>query len=121
MTTRLYTCRITQPFTSTHGFIDITGKRFGRLVALQPVARENNRTHRCILWLCQCDCGDKIVTRGTRLRAGVTRSCGCLNGPNRTIRVQRLAERYRYQIADFDRAVHEWLSRINARAQKPCQ
>jgi hypothetical protein len=30
------------------------------------------------MWRCQCDCGSCIETQGTALRAGRTRSCGCL-------------------------------------------
>lgn len=34
---------------------DITGKRFGRLVAQEPTElRRNGST----VWLCQCDCGN---------------------------------------------------------------
>ena len=39
---------------------DITGERFGRLVALKHVGSENNRA----LWMCVCDCGKVVVTSG---------------------------------------------------------
>lgn len=29
------------------------------------------------MWLCKCDCGNKIVTSGMSLRRGHTQSCGC--------------------------------------------
>ena len=29
-------------------------------------------------WLCRCRCGNVVVVKGTKLRSGNTRSCGCL-------------------------------------------
>ena len=54
-------------------FVDITGERFGRLVAISPV-REGGR----VKWLCKCDCGGETITTSSKLRAGHTKSCGCL-------------------------------------------
>ena len=34
--------------------INITGKRFTRLVAIRPIGKTNGRL---IIWECQCDCG----------------------------------------------------------------
>jgi hypothetical protein len=55
-------------------YINITGNRFGKLVAIRPVSVDARRQMR---WLCQCDCGEKTIVRGDSLR-WVTRSCGCL-------------------------------------------
>lgn len=55
--------------------IDITGQRFGRLVAL---SRNGNGPGRSALWLCICDCGAEVTTRGKFLREGSAQSCGCL-------------------------------------------
>lgn len=55
--------------------VDLTGQRFGRLVALRPVGQAKNGN---ALWLCQCDCGNRCVSEGYRMRRGVTKSCGCL-------------------------------------------
>ena len=54
--------------------IDITGKRFGRLIALNLHSVENDRRY----WECQCDCGEEAIIRQDRLISGHTRSCGCL-------------------------------------------
>lgn len=59
--------------------IDLTGQRFGRLVALQFVGRVNDRT----LWRCKCDCGKETITGYSNLYSGITRSCGCLGDENR--------------------------------------
>jgi hypothetical protein len=54
--------------------IDITGKRFGRLLAVRPLTVKSERWY----WLCRCDCGTEREIIGTNLRRGRTRSCGCL-------------------------------------------
>lgn len=56
-------------------FIDETGNRYGRLVVLKRA--ENNKNTKAY-WLCRCDCGNETVVRGSSLRYGSTRSCGCL-------------------------------------------
>lgn len=56
---------------------DLTGQRFGRLVALTPSERRANRE---VYWLCQCDCGKQTEIVGSSLRLGRSRSCGCMNG-----------------------------------------
>lgn len=56
--------------------LDLTGKRFGRLVAVSVVnVLNSDRTRRC--WECRCDCGNTVVLDTTRLRSGHTVSCGC--------------------------------------------
>ncbi len=61
--------------------VDISGKRFGRLVALRFVGRVNGRT----LWRCKCDCGKETITGYSNLYSGITRSCGCLGDESRKI------------------------------------
>lgn len=58
---------------------DISGNRYGRLVALGPVfvkkfASGANHVH----WLCLCDCGNEKVISIAKLSTGNTRSCSCL-------------------------------------------
>ena len=54
--------------------IDISGKRFGKLVVTEAKEHRNKQ----IAWLCKCDCGNEVVVRGSQLRRGRTKSCGCL-------------------------------------------
>ncbi|GAW98093.1 AP2 domain-containing protein [Secundilactobacillus mixtipabuli] len=56
--------------------IDLTNQRFGRLVVTKYYG--NNAANSNAMWLCQCDCGNKTVVDGVRLRSGITKSCGCL-------------------------------------------
>lgn len=54
--------------------LDVTGKRFGRLIALYIVGKSNNGT---AIWLCQCDCGNKKEVLINNLKNNSTNSCGC--------------------------------------------
>lgn len=54
-------------------FIDITKRRFGRLVAIKHIGSKQNRA----LWLCQCDCGKQHIATSNLLKSGKTSSCGC--------------------------------------------
>jgi hypothetical protein len=53
---------------------DMVRLRFGRLTV---VRRAGSDAAAQATWLCRCDCGDKIVARGSDLRRGNTTSCGC--------------------------------------------
>ena len=53
---------------------DITGKRFGRLVALHSAPSTDG--HTC--WLFQCDCGRTHAARKSHVTGGRIESCGCL-------------------------------------------
>lgn len=54
-------------------FIDLTGRKFGRLTALY--SKNVNKRYK---WLCQCDCGNKVWVNTANLINKHTRSCGCL-------------------------------------------
>ncbi len=53
---------------------DEIGGRYGRLLVLECAGRDS---HQNALWMCRCICGKEIVTRGSSLREGSVRSCGC--------------------------------------------
>ena len=55
--------------------LELIGKKFGRLKVLKKVDNiKNGQTY----WLCKCDCGENKIVRGTHLKLGKIRSCGCL-------------------------------------------
>ena len=60
--------------------IDLTGKRFGRLIVIRR--SYPNAKNKDVKWLCGCDCGTKKVVRGKNLKQGCSKSCGCLKGGN---------------------------------------
>ena len=41
---------------------DISGKRYGRLVAIEPVGKNKKGL---TLWRCKCDCGNEKITTVT--------------------------------------------------------
>lgn len=54
--------------------MDITGKRFGRLVGIKPTeVRKSGHKH----WLFQCDCGRQTNADLYSVTSGKTQSCGC--------------------------------------------
>lgn len=55
-------------------FIDLSGKKFGRLTVLGQSKNKGIQP----VFTCKCDCGNICEVRGDKLRNGKTRSCGCL-------------------------------------------
>lgn len=56
--------------------VELTGQRFSRLVVLRKCTRTRSGSAK---WLCKCDCGSEKEVYGQNLRAGVSKSCGCLS------------------------------------------
>lgn len=52
---------------------DLTGQRFGRLVAIRYVCRRGENS----IWECECDCGSRCECAANNLKDGHTQSCGC--------------------------------------------
>jgi len=65
--------------------IDLTGQKFGRLTALR-----SERLDDVVAWVCKCSCGQFKTLPTSSLRAGGTRSCGCLDHEAKTLRPNRL-------------------------------
>lgn len=88
--------------------IDITGQRFGRLVAIKLIPKEERTwSNKERAWLCKCDCGNEVIVRQRSLRgARVTKSCGCLRKVDAflaTTTVKNLTEEYLLGFNDFDK------------------
>ena|SRR6266705_3294508 len=64
---------------------DLKGKRFGRLVAICFTGRKDNRCNG--FWRCMCNCGKVHTVLSTALKAGSTKSCGCLNSELSALRL----------------------------------
>lgn len=67
---------------------DISGQRFGRLIALKPT---DERAGTSIVWQCKCDCGNEVFVSSHLLVGGDKKSCGCLRkeSQRRDIKGQR--------------------------------
>ena len=53
--------------------VDLIGKRFGKLIALEKISQKGKA-----IWKCQCDCGNIVNVYRCNLTQGHTKSCGCL-------------------------------------------
>lgn len=54
---------------------DLSGAKYNRLTV---VAFSHKDSYRGLYWRCICECGNEIITRGSNLKSGATKSCGCL-------------------------------------------
>lgn len=57
---------------------DLTGKKFGRLTAVEFLGSLSLSS----VWLCLCECGGTKNVGSYLLRRGDTRSCGCMQREN---------------------------------------
>lgn len=76
---------------------DITGRRFGKLVALSYKGVQQNHS----LWHFQCDCGNTAYVLATAVLSGKQVSCGChkasLNRVHRTPLRANISEYHSYR------------------------
>lgn len=70
--------------------LNLQGFLFGSL----EVVRIANRSASNVNWLCRCECGNEIAVKGSSLRSGNTRSCGC--------RKRRIAQQHERQFYLFN-------------------
>lgn len=54
---------------------EISGEKFGRLTAIKPIGKDKRNN---VLWLCECECGNKCIRSVADLRKRDNHSCGCL-------------------------------------------
>lgn len=88
--------------------IDITGQRFGRLVAVELIPKEERTwSNKERAWRCKCDCGNEVIVRQRNLRgARMTQSCGCVRKMEAflaTNGVKGLDREYLETFSDFDK------------------
>jgi hypothetical protein len=65
---------------------DVTNQRFGHLVAIRMLPKEEGDTGkgRSRHWECRCDCGKTHIVILKHLTSGNTRSCGCSRASERS-------------------------------------
>lgn len=71
-------CLVHKP---AHNAVDLTGQRFGRLVAIELHSVLRGKIS---IWRCRCDCGSACNVRISDLRSSKTKSCGCLYSESRS-------------------------------------
>jgi len=75
---------------------NITGKRFGRLVAMEILPRIKVGKYK---WKCQCDCGNITAVSPSHLKGGRIVSCGCYQMEVMTIHKQSYSIEYKRWIS----------------------
>ena len=71
--------------------LDIAGKRFGKLVAIEPTNQHNNAS---IIWKCKCDCGGEKYASVRDLQSNRVASCGCLTESIGELKITQLLTEY---------------------------
>jgi hypothetical protein len=66
--------------------IDLTGMRYGRL----KVIKQQGSVNRHAAWLCECECGNRVVKFARHLKRGSTKSCGCLKSETSMLNCRKL-------------------------------
>ncbi len=79
--------------------LDLAGKRFGRLIALEKTEKRDKKGS--VVWICQCDCGRQVELTADSLVHGNTVSCGC--------RKQEIKESIGDSLTFVDGTCIEWL------------
>lgn len=82
--------------------LDVTGERYGRLVAIERAGRQG----RNVCWKFKCDCGKEVVHQIANVRHGTTQSCGCY-------RDEKLVERVRTHGHRINRTTSRTLNQYN--------
>lgn len=86
-----------------HNTLDITGRRYGRLIAIRYDKTVRSRQH----WLFKCDCGKERVLSKISVVNARTKSCGCLN----------IESRFRHKMA-YTLEYKVWSSMISRTTDK---
>lgn len=63
-------------------FIDLTGKRFGKLTVFEFVETKNGHSY----WLCKCDCGNLQKASSCNLKRSHVVSCGCVKNEGNNVK-----------------------------------
>ena len=66
--------------TSNNKELGFVGEKFGRLTVIKRAENyidKNGKPHS--MWESKCECGNTVIVRGTYLKSGLVKSCGCLN------------------------------------------
>lgn len=59
--------------------LDLTGQKFNYLTVLErDYEKEATLKKKESYWKCRCDCGNIITARGSSLKKGTPKSCGCM-------------------------------------------
>ncbi len=58
-------------------FDDLRGRRFNMITVLDFAEGYKHKNNRCKYYKCLCDCGNIFYAKGSNIKKGRTKSCGC--------------------------------------------
>lgn len=98
--------------------IDLTGRRFGRLTAMELLTDRTRNGAR--LWLCRCDCGSEKTATTSALNGGFIQSCGCMKSDDEA---RKKLQKMKTMHGDakhgkWQRLYHVWIS-MRTRCNNP--
>ena len=73
-------------------FKDLTGQKFGKLIALSYKIVDS-KTY----WLCKCECGNQTLVTRNNLVNGHTQSCGCINTSIGELNIEKILNKNNIQ------------------------
>lgn len=109
--------------------VDVTGRRFGRLVAVKRHVIKRSCGKWGSQYECQCDCGSLVTVSLTNLSSGSTKSCGCLRKesvsqrkrlPDRAVALRQVWNYYKRNAAIRGIAWNLSLEKLQELVMLPC-
>jgi len=105
--------------------IDITGRVFGRLTAVEPTDKKDNGS---VVWKCVCVCGKFTLVSVRSLSSGNTKSCGCLRKDIMSARKGILSPSWNHTLTNKERSdkrrypeYYKWRADVYLRDDYTCQ
>jgi len=89
---------------------NLIGQSFSRLTVIR---RGENTGAGKAMWVCRCTCGGETLVPTCRLRAGKTRSCGCLQRELQSARITKSNTVHGHNRAGRGNQSREWNSWSN--------
>lgn len=86
-------------------FKDLSGRRFGMLLALRFVGVNGNRKS---VWACKCDCGFEVLMVAGNLTSGGTTCCGCVRNRNSAKRASKRNYRHGHATGVLSPEYRSW-------------
>jgi hypothetical protein len=80
--------------------LNILGQKYGKLLVISEEETIGSQSR----WLCRCDCGTEIITCGSYLKSGNTKSCGC-SRKNSQITNLNGKKIGKYTVISFDKTI----------------
>ena len=74
--------------------LNLVGQKFNKLFVLRELDKEERKSNKRILFLCQCDCGKERIVSGTSLKNGAIKSCGCTRKAKKRLASSMIGETF---------------------------